>query len=72
MCNQWSTTWDRSNLLADVSPTTPMNFVTPGKIGSANIVVDDSTVYQTMAGFGATLSNHPKIYHVCAMLIRHW
>ncbi|KAF7970040.1 hypothetical protein HWV62_25350 [Athelia sp. TMB] len=57
----WSTTWDRSNLLAAISPTTPINFVTPGKIGSADIVVDDSTVYQTMAGFGATLSKHPKI-----------
>ena len=33
-----------------------INFVTPGTIGSADIVVDDSLVYQTVYGFGASLS----------------
>ncbi|KAF7970961.1 hypothetical protein HWV62_22552 [Athelia sp. TMB] len=53
----WSTTWDRSTLFTDVSPATAIDFVTPGAIGDADIVVDDSTVYQTMAGFGATLTD---------------
>jgi len=34
----------------------PINFVTPGPIGSADIVIDDSSVYQTVYGFGASLS----------------
>lgn len=34
----------------------PINFVTPGAIGSADIVIDDSAVYQTIYGFGAALS----------------
>lgn len=34
----------------------PINFVTPGTIGSADIVIDDSSVYQTVYGFGASLS----------------
>ncbi|KZP16591.1 glycoside hydrolase family 30 protein [Athelia psychrophila] len=53
----WATTWDRASLFSDVSPASPINFVTPSAIGDADIVVDDSTVYQTMAGFGGTLTD---------------
>ncbi|KZP16590.1 glycoside hydrolase family 30 protein [Athelia psychrophila] len=53
----WQTTWNRGSLFADVSPTTAIDFTTPGTIGAADIVVDDSTIYQTMVGFGATLTD---------------
>jgi hypothetical protein len=54
---QWQTTWDRKMLFTYFQPTPdPINFVSPGAIGSADIVVDDSSVYQTILGFGASLS----------------
>ncbi|KAG1740170.1 glycoside hydrolase family 30 protein [Suillus paluster] len=53
----WQTTWDREMLLSYSQPTEPINFVTPGAIGSADIVVDDSSVYQTVYGFGASLTD---------------
>lgn len=54
---QWQTTWDRNMLFTYFQPTPdPINFVTPGTIGSADIVIDDSSVYQTVYGFGASLS----------------
>jgi hypothetical protein len=54
---QWQTTWDRNILFTHFQPTPePINFVTPGVIGSADIVIDDSSVYQTVYGFGASLS----------------
>ena len=54
---QWQTTWDRSKLLTyqNLSPN-PINFVSPGAIGQADIVVRDTSVYQTVYGFGASLS----------------
>jgi len=36
--------------------TDPINFVSPGAIADADIVVDDDSVFQPMAGFGGTLS----------------
>ncbi|KAH7929968.1 glycoside hydrolase family 30 protein [Leucogyrophana mollusca] len=52
------TTWDRSHLLTYFQPTPdPINFVAPGPIGSADIVIDDSSVYQTVYGFGAALTD---------------
>ncbi|KAF9460162.1 glycoside hydrolase family 30 protein [Collybia nuda] len=53
----WQTTWDRSRLLTSVGPSSPINFVAPGAIGSANIVVSDSQQFQTVEGFGATLTD---------------
>ncbi|EIM84370.1 glycoside hydrolase [Stereum hirsutum FP-91666 SS1] len=53
----WQTTWDRTNLFTNVSPSSAINFVTPGTTGSADIIVDDSTVHQTVDGFGATLTD---------------
>ena len=34
----------------------PINFVSPGPIGSADIVINDVAVYQTIYGFGGSLS----------------
>lgn len=53
----WQTTWDRTNLFSNVSPSTAVNFVTPGAIGDADIVITDSTVYQQMVGFGGSLTD---------------
>lgn len=53
----WSTTWDRSKLFSNVSPSKSINFTSPGSTGSANIVVDDSTTYQTVYGYGASLTD---------------
>ncbi|KAG1816364.1 glycoside hydrolase family 30 protein [Suillus subaureus] len=54
----WQTTWDRDMLFTYSQPTPdPINFVTPGAIGSADIAVDDSSVYQTVYGFGASLTD---------------
>lgn len=53
----WQTTWDRSKLFTSLKPSSPINFVTPGPSGEADIVVDDRAQYQSMLGFGATLTD---------------
>ncbi|TFK18841.1 glycoside hydrolase [Coprinopsis marcescibilis] len=53
----WQTTWDRSRLFSSVGPPNPINFVNPGPIGDADIVVNDNAQYQDMLGFGATLTD---------------
>ncbi|KAF9074611.1 glucan endo-1,6-beta-glucosidase [Rhodocollybia butyracea] len=53
----WQTTWDRSGLFTSLAPSTPINFVSPGAIGMADIVVDDSEVFQTIYGFGGSLTD---------------
>lgn len=58
---QWQTTWDRAKLFSSVGPSTPINFVTPGAIGDADIVVNDGTTYQSIAGFGGTLSEYLSV-----------
>lgn len=65
---QWQTAYDESTLFADVSPTSPINFSTPGATGSADISVDDTVTYQTIAGFGGSLSKclvlkYTKMYY---------
>ncbi|KAI0352581.1 glycoside hydrolase [Trametes cingulata] len=54
----WTTTWDRSQLLTykNLSPN-PVNFVSPGPAGQADITVNDGTVFQNMVGFGASLTD---------------
>ncbi|KAL6302008.1 glycoside hydrolase superfamily [Sparassis latifolia] len=54
----WQTTWNRDSLFTytNLSPN-PIPWNTPGAIGQADIVVDDSTVYQQMIGFGAALTD---------------
>ncbi|KAJ7648111.1 glycoside hydrolase [Roridomyces roridus] len=53
----WQTTWDRQNLLASLSPSAPITFATPGPVQSADIVVTEATVYQTINGFGGSLTD---------------
>lgn len=53
----WQTKWDRSNLFSNISPSTAIDFVTPGAIGDADIVITDGTVFQQMVGFGGSLTD---------------
>ncbi|KAH9847929.1 glycoside hydrolase [Lenzites betulinus] len=54
----WTTTWDRAQLFTytNLSPN-PINFVSPGAIGQADITINDETLAQSMVGFGATLTD---------------
>jgi hypothetical protein len=53
---QWQTTWDRSKLFTSLKPSTPINFGTPSVISSADVVVDDTQTFQSIWGFGGSLS----------------
>lgn len=54
---QYSTTWDRSKLFTyDNLGSNPINFVNPGAIGDADIVVNDAQTFQSIWGHGAALS----------------
>ncbi|KAJ7113244.1 glycoside hydrolase family 30 protein [Mycena crocata] len=46
----WQTTWDRQKLFASLAQSTPINFLTPGPAASADIVVTETTVFQTING----------------------
>ncbi|KAJ7908134.1 glycoside hydrolase [Mycena leptocephala] len=46
----WQTTWDRQKLFTSLAPSTPINFATPGPAASADIVVTETTVFQTING----------------------
>lgn len=54
----WSTTWQRDSLFTykDLSPN-PIDFTSPGSTGTSDIVITDSTTYQSMVGFGAALTD---------------
>ncbi|OJT08110.1 Endo-1,6-beta-D-glucanase [Trametes pubescens] len=54
----WSTTWDRSQLFTykNLYPK-PVQFKTPGAIGAADIVLSDAHTYQSLWGFGASLTD---------------
>ncbi|KAJ7632907.1 glycoside hydrolase superfamily [Roridomyces roridus] len=52
----WQTTWDKSKLLAPLS-ISPIPFTTVGSIADADITVDETKTYQTMDGFGASLTD---------------
>ncbi|KAF8172956.1 glycoside hydrolase family 30 protein [Mycena galopus ATCC 62051] len=53
----WQTTWDRAKLFTSLAPSNPINFVSPGAAASADIVVTETTVYQTINGFGGALTD---------------
>ncbi|KAK0238073.1 glucan endo-1,6-beta-glucosidase [Armillaria nabsnona] len=53
----WQTTWDKSKLFTSLAPYPPINFQSPGSIGSADIVVNDTTTYQSVWGFGGSLTD---------------
>ncbi|EPQ55644.1 glycoside hydrolase [Gloeophyllum trabeum ATCC 11539] len=53
----FTTKWDRTSLFTYSQPSPVINFGTPGATGQADIVVDDAKTYQTVIGFGATLTD---------------
>lgn len=53
----WQTKWDRTALFTSVGSNPPINFTSPNVIGSADIVVDDETTYQSIYGFGGSLTD---------------
>ncbi|KAG8845451.1 hypothetical protein FRB96_002507 [Tulasnella sp. 330] len=54
----FTTTWDRASLFTYKNlGSSPINFSTGVSAGSAVITVNKGTVYQTMDGFGATLTD---------------
>ncbi|KAJ7206033.1 glucan endo-1,6-beta-glucosidase [Mycena pura] len=53
----WQTTWDRAKLFTSLAPSTPINFVSPSVIGAADIVVDDTATFQSVWGFGGSLTD---------------
>lgn len=63
LSTQWQTTWDRTGLFSDISPSTPIDFVTPGAAGDADIQVADGTTYQSVVGFGGTLGTFSETGH---------
>ncbi|KAF8631474.1 hypothetical protein AX15_002387 [Amanita polypyramis BW_CC] len=53
----WQTTWDRSMQFTPVPISSPINFGEPGPPANADIIVDDTTLYQQIDGFGASLTD---------------
>ncbi|KAJ7438487.1 glycoside hydrolase family 30 protein, partial [Mycena latifolia] len=54
----WQTTWDRTKQLSTPALNlTPINFTTVGPIADADITVDETAKYQSMDGFGASLTD---------------
>ncbi|KAJ7664594.1 glycoside hydrolase family 30 protein, partial [Mycena polygramma] len=53
----WQTTWDRQKLFTSLAPSNPINFGTRGSAASADIVVTETTVFQTINGFGGSLTD---------------
>ncbi|TBU27192.1 glycoside hydrolase [Dichomitus squalens] len=54
----WATTWDRSSIFTytNLSPN-PINFGSPGAIGDADIDITDASTFQSVWGFGASLTD---------------
>ncbi|KAF8736341.1 hypothetical protein AX14_000454 [Amanita brunnescens Koide BX004] len=58
ICDVWETTWDRSKLFMPLSLSEPIQFMPfSGNGSTTNINLDDSTVYQTVLGFGGSLTD---------------
>ncbi|KDQ52426.1 glycoside hydrolase family 30 protein [Jaapia argillacea MUCL 33604] len=53
----WQTTWDRDMLFTYFQPSPVINFTSPSTIGEADIVVNDTQVYQSVLGFGGSLTD---------------
>ncbi|KIM41936.1 glycoside hydrolase family 30 protein [Hebeloma cylindrosporum] len=53
----WQTTWNRTRLFKNLETRPPLQFVTPGAIGSGHIVVSDNVTYQDIVGFGGSLTD---------------
>lgn len=62
MPSQYQTTWDRDQLFTYTNlGSNPINFVTPGPIGQADIVINDNAGYQSIWGHGGALSESVHI-----------
>ncbi|KIK56318.1 glycoside hydrolase family 30 protein [Collybiopsis luxurians FD-317 M1] len=58
----WLITWDRKSLFTSIGTGKfPVNFTDPGSAGDADIVADDGTVYQSILGFGRSLTDSSAI-----------
>ncbi|KAJ6592380.1 glycoside hydrolase superfamily [Mycena capillaripes] len=53
----WQTTWDRQSLFTSLAPSSPVTFGSPGGGAAADIVVSEGNVFQTINGFGGTLTD---------------
>ncbi|KAJ7871665.1 glucan endo-1,6-beta-glucosidase [Mycena olivaceomarginata] len=53
----WQTTWDRQKLFTSLAPSTSINFGARGSAASADIVVTETTAFQTINGFGGSLTD---------------
>lgn len=71
---KYTTLKDKSQLFAYQNlASSPVNFITPGAKGDADIVVDDGQVFQTIVGYGASISRssrtttipHPRLITAC-------
>ncbi|KAJ7709550.1 glycoside hydrolase superfamily [Mycena rosella] len=54
--DMWQTAWDRTTQLTALN-LSPIDFTTAGPIADADITVDETATYQTMDGFGASLTD---------------
>ncbi|KAF9502119.1 glucan endo-1,6-beta-glucosidase [Pleurotus eryngii] len=55
--DMWQTTWDRSKLFTYQKISPPINFTSPSGKGSADIVVNDGSTFQSVWGFGGSLTD---------------
>ncbi|KAF8335211.1 glycoside hydrolase family 30 protein [Amanita rubescens] len=53
----WQTTWDQSKQFTPVPVSSPITFGTPGPPASADITVNETTLYQQIDGMGASLTD---------------
>ncbi|KAF9444952.1 glycoside hydrolase family 30 protein [Macrolepiota fuliginosa MF-IS2] len=53
----WQTTWDRSKLFTYHNQNPPIPFGSPSQIGDADIVVTDTSTFQSVWGFGGSLTD---------------
>lgn len=65
---QWQTTWDRSQLFTYQKISPPINFTSPSGKGSADIVVNDGSTFQSVWGFGGSLSWSLSLPMLCCSI----
>ena len=56
--------WDRTAIFTSVGSNPPINFSSPSVIGDADITINDGQVYQSIYGFGGSLST--SLLHLLA------
>ena len=64
---QYQTTWDRAQLFTYTNlGSNPINFGSPGPIGQADIVIDDTAGFQSVWGHGGSLSKLRGVDKICS------